>query len=156
MFFAPYGVTVEQTDGDKVKQNIVERSHRSDDEEFNVPRGYGIHTKSHFLLEAQQWQVYFNLDRPHGGINHMTRLSSLLTAGIPMLTRSGAFPPLSWKIAIVSWSSYQPSWTHNRSGRCSTIHKLNPKMYCASTKHRVSYVDSTQNNGIIALEFTTT
>ncbi len=91
-FFAPYGVTVEQTGGDKVRQNIIERSHRSDDEEFYVPRGVSIHTKEDFLLEAERWNIYFNIDRAHGGIEGMTPAEKLAECGYTNAEAIGRFP----------------------------------------------------------------
>jgi putative transposase len=93
-FFTPYGATVLQTNGDKVKQNIVERSHRTDDEEFYCPRGSYIHTKTDFLLEAQRWNIYFNVERPHGGIDHMTPSEKLRDCGYGQTTAEaiGRFP----------------------------------------------------------------
>ena len=70
-FFAPYGVIVDHTRGDKKKQNLIERSHRSDDEEFYCPRGVFINTKLDFLLEAQRWNIYWNCERPHMGIDEL-------------------------------------------------------------------------------------
>jgi len=65
---APLNASVIQTEGVKWKQNMVERSHRSDDEEFYVPRGYHIKSKTDFLIEAQQWLLYWNTEREHSGI----------------------------------------------------------------------------------------
>jgi len=65
---APLNASVIQTEGVKWKQNIVERSHKSDDEEFYVPRGYHIKSKTDFLIEAQQWMLYWNTEREHSGI----------------------------------------------------------------------------------------
>ena len=55
-----YNVETYDTDGVKWKQNLVERSHRIDDEEFYCPRGEFIYSKSDFLVEAQQWIIYHN------------------------------------------------------------------------------------------------
>ena len=65
--FAGYNAYVYDTEGVKWKQNLVERSHRTDDEEFYCPRGNNIHTITEFFLEAQFWIIYFN-NRGHGGI----------------------------------------------------------------------------------------
>ena len=55
------------TEGVKWKQNLVERSHRTDDEEFYCPRGSRINTITEFQIEAQFWIIYFN-NRSHSGI----------------------------------------------------------------------------------------
>lgn len=62
-----YNVEIYDTDGAKWKQNLVERTHRLDDEEFYCPRGEFIETKTDFLIEAQEWIVYQN-HRPSEGI----------------------------------------------------------------------------------------
>jgi len=91
-FFTPYGVTVDQTRGDKVKQNNIERSHRSDDEEFYCPRGYYIKTKTDFLIEAQRWNIYWNNERTHSGIDEMTPCEKLTSLGYTNGEAIGSFP----------------------------------------------------------------
>ena len=63
----PLNANVSDTEGIKWKQNIVERSHRTDDEEFLCPRGKFINSKSDFMIESQFWVLYFN-SRSHSGI----------------------------------------------------------------------------------------
>ncbi len=55
-----YNVEVYDTDGSQWKQNLVERTHRIDDEEFYCPRGELIQTKNDFLVEGQYWIIYQN------------------------------------------------------------------------------------------------
>lgn len=62
-----YNVYVYDTEGIKWKQNIVERSHRTDDEEFYCPRGDMINSKTEFMVEGQFWIRYYNY-RPNDGI----------------------------------------------------------------------------------------
>lgn len=62
-----YNVNVYDTGGAKWKQNLVERSHRTDDEEFYCPRGEFINTKSDFIIEGQNWIIDYN-NRPNDGI----------------------------------------------------------------------------------------
>lgn len=62
-----YDAYAYDTEGIKWKQNIVERSHRTDDEEFYCPRGSKINSKADFLVEAQYWIIYYN-HRSHDGI----------------------------------------------------------------------------------------
>lgn len=64
---AKYNVEVYDTDGIKWKQNLVERTHRTDDEWFYCPRGEFINTKSDFLVEGQHWIIYQN-HRSNDGI----------------------------------------------------------------------------------------
>jgi hypothetical protein len=58
--FKKYGVRVYDTQGAKWKQNLVERTHRIDDEEFYCPQGEFIESKKDFALEAQLWLFYYN------------------------------------------------------------------------------------------------
>jgi hypothetical protein len=58
--FEKYDAFVYDTGGAKWKQNIVERTHRIDDEEFYCPRGEFINSKQDFLVEAQGWIIYYN------------------------------------------------------------------------------------------------
>ena len=91
-FFTPYGVTVDHTRGDKVKQNNIERSHRSDDEEFYCPRGMYIKTKTDFLIEAQHWNIYWNNQRTHLGIDGLTPSEKLTSLGYGNAEAIGSFP----------------------------------------------------------------
>lgn len=65
--FDKYNAHVYDTEGVKWKQNLVERSHRIDDEEFYCPRGLFMNSKDEFFLEAQFWIIYYN-NRSHSGI----------------------------------------------------------------------------------------
>jgi putative transposase len=62
-----YNAFAYDTGGAKWKQNLVERTHRIDDEEFYCPRGEYIHSKKDFLKEAQLWIFYYN-NRSSDGI----------------------------------------------------------------------------------------
>ena len=55
--------------GFDVRKNLIERSHRTDDEEFFIPRGPYVHDKNTFLKEAREYSTYFNAVRPHDGID---------------------------------------------------------------------------------------
>jgi len=65
--FKKYDVFVYDTGGAKWKQNLVERTHRIDDEEFYCPKGETINCKKDFLVEAQFWIMYYN-NRTSDGI----------------------------------------------------------------------------------------
>ena len=72
-YLQQYDVIATQTEGVKWKQNIVERSHRIDDEEFYCPRGEFINSKSDFLFEGQKWIIYYNNRQSDGiGLEGMT------------------------------------------------------------------------------------
>jgi len=46
-------------------QNVIERSHRSDDEEFLCPRGHLFTSKENFIFECYWWNYYRNIERIH-------------------------------------------------------------------------------------------
>ena len=53
--------------GRKGYQGRVERSHRTDDEEFYIPIIPRLNSEKDLLPRAQQWQFYYNVHRPHFG-----------------------------------------------------------------------------------------
>jgi len=48
-----------------IKKNLIERSHRSDDEEFLIPFGAQMQTKEQFMSQSQEFNDYWNKYRPH-------------------------------------------------------------------------------------------
>jgi len=46
-------------------QNVIERSHRSDDEEFLCPRGHLFTSKEAFIKECYGCNYYRNIERVH-------------------------------------------------------------------------------------------
>lgn len=48
-----------------IRKNLIERSHKSDDEEFLIPFGNDMNTKERFMLQAQEYNDYRNSFRPH-------------------------------------------------------------------------------------------
>ena len=94
----------EWTRGAKWKNNLVERTHRIDDEEFYCPRGEHINSFSDFLVEGQYWNFYYNR-RPSDGIgmDGMSPKDKLYSLGVynadqicrfPMLILDNIFIPL--------------------------------------------------------------
>src|SRR5579872_2430192 len=64
----PLGATVHQNHKGQSQENgFVERSHRTDDEEFYIPRLQTIKTNDQFFLEALNWVWYYNTKRGHTG-----------------------------------------------------------------------------------------
>jgi len=51
----------------------VERSHRIDDEEFyRMLAGVVIDDAALFNIKLQEWERFYNFERPHGGLNGLT------------------------------------------------------------------------------------
>lgn len=64
----PLGATIHQNHKGRSEENgFVERSHRTDDEEFYVPRLGRIKNNKQFFLEALNWVWYYNTKRGHTG-----------------------------------------------------------------------------------------
>jgi hypothetical protein len=81
--FEKYDAYVYDTEGAKWKQNLVERTHRTDDEEFYCPRGEKINTKTEFMIEAQFWIIYYNNRSSDGiGMNGVSPKEKLDQLGI--------------------------------------------------------------------------
>lgn len=82
--------------GHDVRKNLIERSHRTDDEEFFIPRGEYITDRQSFLTEAKEYSNYFNCLRPHSGIgmNDLTPVEKLKSIGIYQAKKLAAFPTM--------------------------------------------------------------
>ena len=67
-FMAPLDITLLSIPkGQKEAQGFVERSHRTDDEEFYIPTLPYITYRKIFMISATNWVIYYNLKRSHGG-----------------------------------------------------------------------------------------
>ena len=82
--------------GFDVRKNLIERSHRTDDEEFFVPRGQFINDKKSFMIEAKGYSEYFNNLRYHSGIemHDMTPIEKIKSCGIYHADRLLQFPTM--------------------------------------------------------------
>ena len=68
-FLAPLGGSLCRYPlGRKEYNGRVERSHRSDDEEFYYPYLLKIPDPDRFVAMASRWQHFYNVSRPHQGI----------------------------------------------------------------------------------------
>jgi hypothetical protein len=63
-----------------IRKNLIERSHRSDDEEFLIAFGEDFKTKDDFMIKAQAYNDYRNKSRIHSwkGINWRTPLQKII------------------------------------------------------------------------------
>jgi len=53
--------------GCKEDNGFVERSHRTDDEEFYIPKVLGVYDSGGFLEVGRKWLWYYNVGRGHWG-----------------------------------------------------------------------------------------
>jgi len=67
-----------------IRKNLIERSHRSDDEEFLIPFGADMKTQKQFMFRAQKYNDYRNKSRVHSwkGMWNKTPKEKLLTSWI--------------------------------------------------------------------------
>lgn len=77
-----------------VRKNLIERTHLSDDQEFFVPRSFAMNDELSFLLEASQYNYFWNFVRPHSGIkmNGLTPFEKLKKSGVSFPERLFLFP----------------------------------------------------------------
>ncbi|MEA3340070.1 MAG: hypothetical protein U9R15_08905 [Chloroflexota bacterium] len=77
-----------------VRKNIVERSHRTDDSHFLIPRGKLLTNKTSFLKEASGFYFYFNFQKHHTGQNMFNRTpyEALKDTGLPNPEKLVGFP----------------------------------------------------------------
>jgi hypothetical protein len=63
-----------------IRKNIIERSHRSDDEEFLIPFWNDMKTLDKFMYQAQEYNDYWNKLRSHSwiGMNNKTPREKLI------------------------------------------------------------------------------
>lgn len=66
-----------------IRKNLIERSHRSDDEEFLIPFGADMKTNRQFMAQAQDYNDYRNKARVHSWkwMNNCTPREKLLIMG---------------------------------------------------------------------------
>jgi len=73
---------------------FVERSHRTDDEEFYIPYLLTIKNEKDFIKRGIWWQRIYNLDRPHQGLDNLTPYEKLKSLSYTTGEEICLFPPL--------------------------------------------------------------
>jgi len=79
-----------------IRKNLIERSHRNDDDEWLIPRGEQIKDERSFLKEAGDYWYYINFERPHSGkgMNDRTPFEVLKNSGLLGVNKFMKFPVL--------------------------------------------------------------
>ena len=74
----------------------MERSHRTDDEEFYVPLLLSINDEKELLRYAGKWRNFSNVRRPHfgKGMNGKPPLQRLRELGYDLPEEFACFPPI--------------------------------------------------------------
>lgn len=82
--------------GNDIRKNLVERSHKTDDSHFYVPRASYFKDQKSFLQEAAGYYHYFNFLRPHSGIgmNSQTPFEVIKKSNLLMPERLMKFPTM--------------------------------------------------------------
>ena len=96
----------------------VERSHRTDDEEFYIPRSFNFHSETQLLDEAMGYMYYYNNVREHSSLDYQTPFQ-VLKQQLPDLDDSIRFiiPVMLDKasVKIGPWSGYNLLAQYHRS-----------------------------------------
>jgi len=82
--------------GRKQYNGRVERSHRTDDEEFYRPYLLSIHNRQEFLMMAARWVYFYNVLRPHlgAGMDEKPPVEVLYRLGYNGDRRIALLPPI--------------------------------------------------------------
>lgn len=83
--------------GQKYFNTYVERSHRTDDEEFYTVNLSNVTSRKDFFKMAQDWLLYFNYHRPHfgKGMKGLPPIKALHASRIPIHPAIAAFPVIN-------------------------------------------------------------
>ena len=87
----------------------LERSHRTDDDEFYIPRILNITNRQELFTEAFNYLYYYNVVRKHSGINRDTPIRRLLNLEPLLDARIKYVPPLlldNLAVDLGPWSGY--------------------------------------------------
>ena len=87
----------------------LERSHRTDDDEFYIPRILMINSRQEFFSEAFNYIYYYNTVRKHSGIDRETPYQRLLKQEPNLDVRIKYVPPLildNISVELGDWSGY--------------------------------------------------
>lgn len=87
----------------------LERSHRTDDDEFYIPRILSIQNRQEFYKEALNYIYYYNNVRKHSGIGRITPFQHLSSQMPEIDARIRIVPPLfldNISVDLGPWSGY--------------------------------------------------
>jgi transposase len=87
----------------------LERSHRTDDDEFYIPRILKIGNRQEFFAEAFNYLYYYNTARKHSSLGRSTPFSHLMRLSPHLDARMRFIPPLildNISIQLGDWSGY--------------------------------------------------
>jgi len=91
------------------KNAHLERSHRTDDDEFYIPRILKITNRQETFTKAFNYMYYYNAVRKHSGINRETPVQCLFRQEQHLDARIKYVPPLilgNFSVSLGDWSGY--------------------------------------------------
>lgn len=102
----------------------LERSHRTDDEEFYMPRIHTINTNQEFYREAFHYLYYYNSVRKHSSLQGKTPFQVLKQQLVTVDVRINLVPPIfldKLSIDLGPWSGYHLLAQYLTDGRRFTF-----------------------------------
>ena len=113
-----FGCSIIQNNAASPQENAhVERSHRTDDEEFYIPRLLSIHSQKDFFLEAMNYLYYYNVVRKHSSLQRRSPMQHLLSSSPNLDDKIRFVPPIlldNIAIQLGDWSGYHVLAQHPR------------------------------------------
>jgi transposase len=105
-----FGCSIIQNHAASPQENAhVERSHRTDDEEFYIPRLLSIHSKKDFFLEAMHYLYYYNAVRKHSSLQRRSPWEHLVANSPDLDAKIRFVPPIlldNIAVQLGDWSGY--------------------------------------------------
>ncbi len=105
-FFRPLGARLVRFPlGRKGYNGRVERSHRTDDEEFYLPLLLTLKDEGELLRRAAQWLYYYNVERPHTGegMEGQSPWRKLRQLGVRVSQTFAVLPPIVLDRISTDW-----------------------------------------------------
>lgn len=105
-FFQPLGAKLVRFPlGRKGYNGRVERSHRTDDEEFYLPLLVQIGDERELVRRAAQWVYYYNVERPHSGagMDGLSPWQKLRQLGVRVPVEFAVMPPIVLDGIATAW-----------------------------------------------------
>jgi hypothetical protein len=97
----------------------VERSHRTDDEEFYIPRLLSVASKKDFFFEAMNYLYYYNVVRRHSALERKSPYAHLSKTTRGIDDKIKFIPPIfldHLAVQLGDWSGYHVLASHHRLG----------------------------------------
>jgi hypothetical protein len=110
-----------------IRKNLIERSHRSDDEEFLIPFWEDMKTTEQFMIQAQEYWDYWNKLRSHSWkwMDGKTPKEKLITLGIHQADRILNFEVLHLDSNFYRLQQHLEYFLFQKLLRSTTIEMLN-------------------------------